>query len=160
MTMRYALLACLCAAVLAALVPDDGDACPLLFRRQIVMPCQPMPWQPPVLVMPAAPPVIRPEPVPLVTMFGGTPQRNMVNLTAKNLPADWDIDPKQPVNIKWSAALGSKAYVTVRGRKHKAMADQLTTVSKERLDNRVGRLSKTDLTNVERAIKTQLQLQE
>jgi outer membrane protein assembly factor BamB len=119
MTMRYALLACLCAAVLAALAPDDGDACQLLFRRQIVMPCQPMPWQPRVLVMPVAPPVIRPEPVPLVTMFGGTPQRNMVNLTAKNLPADWDIDPKQPVNIKWSAALGSKAYggpVVVGGR--------------------------------------------
>jgi mRNA interferase MazF len=46
----------------------------------------------------------------------------------------------------------------VRGKKHKAMADQLTTVSKRRLDNRVGRLSKTDMQAVEQAIKVQLDL--
>lgn len=39
----------------------------------------------------------------------------------------------------------SEAYVAVRRRKHKAMADQLTTISKVRLVNRVGRLSKPDL---------------
>jgi len=52
----------------------------------------------------------------------------------------------------------SEAYVTVRGKKHKAMADQLTTVSKARLQNRVGRLSKADLQAVEQAIKVQLEL--
>ncbi|HYT89435.1 MAG TPA: type II toxin-antitoxin system PemK/MazF family toxin [Gemmataceae bacterium] len=52
----------------------------------------------------------------------------------------------------------SEAYVTVRGKKHKAMADQLTTVSKDRLDNRVGRLSKKDMEGVEEAIKVQLAL--
>ena len=52
----------------------------------------------------------------------------------------------------------SEAYVTVRGKKHKAMADPLTTVSKDRLDNRVGRISKTDLEAVEQAIKVQLAL--
>ena len=113
LALRYALLACLGAAVFAVAMPDDGDACPLLFRRHIVLPCQPAPWQPPVLVIPAAPPVTRPEPVPppkpALTMFGGTPQRNMVNLTAKNLPVEWDTGDK-PVNIKWSADLGSKAY--------------------------------------------------
>ena len=46
----------------------------------------------------------------------------------------------------------------VRGKKHKAMADQLTTVSKARLDNRVGRLSRTDTQAVEQAIKVQLGL--
>lgn len=50
----------------------------------------------------------------------------------------------------------SEASVTVRGKKHKAMADQLTTVSKARLDNRLGRLSKTDLQGVEQAIRVQL----
>lgn len=39
----------------------------------------------------------------------------------------------------------SEAYVAVRRRKHKAMADQLATISKVRLVNRVGRLSKPDL---------------
>ena len=52
----------------------------------------------------------------------------------------------------------SEALVTVRGKKHKAMADQLTTVSKRRLENRVGRLSKTDMQAVEQAIKVQLEL--
>ncbi len=52
----------------------------------------------------------------------------------------------------------SEAAVSVRGKKHKAMADQLTTVSKTRLQNRVGRLSKTDMQAVEKAIKVQLEL--
>ena len=52
----------------------------------------------------------------------------------------------------------SEALVTVRGKEHKAMADQLTTVSKRRLQNRIGRLSKTDMQAVEQAIKIQLDL--
>jgi mRNA interferase MazF len=52
----------------------------------------------------------------------------------------------------------SEAVVKVRGKKHKAMADQLTTVSKSRLQNRVGKLSKTDMEAVEQAIKVQLEL--
>jgi mRNA interferase MazF len=52
----------------------------------------------------------------------------------------------------------SEAPVTVRGKRHKAMADQLTTVSKGRLQNRVGRLSKFDMGAVEQAVKVQLEL--
>lgn len=52
----------------------------------------------------------------------------------------------------------SEAMVTVRRRRHKALADQLTTVSKQRLLNRVGRLSDTDLDAVEAAIRVQLGL--
>ena len=52
----------------------------------------------------------------------------------------------------------SEALVSVRGRQHKAMADQLTTVSKGRLENRIGRLSKKDMHAVEQAIKVQLDL--
>src|SRR3954447_13780767 len=46
----------------------------------------------------------------------------------------------------------SEASVIVRGKRHKAMADQLSTVSKTRLANRVGRLSKSDLNGVEQAL--------
>ena len=53
----------------------------------------------------------------------------------------------------------SEAYVTVRGQKRKAMADQLTTVSKLRLTGRVGQLSSPDLLGVERAILVQLALE-
>ena len=43
-------------------------------------------------------------------MYGGTPARNMANTLAKDLPKEWDTDAKKPVNIKWIADLGSKAY--------------------------------------------------
>jgi mRNA interferase MazF len=52
----------------------------------------------------------------------------------------------------------SEALVSVRGKKHKAMADQLTTASKDRVDNYVGRLSKSDLQAVEEVVKVQLGL--
>lgn len=52
----------------------------------------------------------------------------------------------------------SEAYVKVRGKKHKAMADQLCTVSKTRLDNRVGKISADDMKSLEDAIKVQLAL--
>jgi mRNA interferase MazF len=50
----------------------------------------------------------------------------------------------------------SEAYVTLNDRQHKAMADQITTVSKKRLTNKMGKLSKSDLQAVERIIKVQL----
>jgi mRNA interferase MazF len=52
----------------------------------------------------------------------------------------------------------SEAYVTVRGKRHKAMADQLSTAAKGRLENRIGRLSRADLHAVGEAIKIQLAL--
>ncbi len=52
----------------------------------------------------------------------------------------------------------SEAYVMVRGKKNKAMADQLTTVSKLRLLNLAGRLSRADVKGVEQSIKVQLAL--
>jgi mRNA interferase MazF len=53
----------------------------------------------------------------------------------------------------------SEALVSVSGKRHKALADQLTTISKLRVTtNRVGRLSKTDMSAVGQAIKVQLEL--
>ena len=63
-----------------------------------------------------------------------------------------------PLTTNVARLYPSEARVTVRGKPHKAMADQLTTVSKGRLENRVGKLSKTDLEGVEQAIKVQLSL--
>jgi outer membrane protein assembly factor BamB len=56
-------------------------------------------------------PVLQPKPVVHQwPMFGGTPQRNMVNLLARNLPVEWEVEPGKRKNIKWVADLGSKAY--------------------------------------------------
>ena len=52
----------------------------------------------------------------------------------------------------------SEAYVMLKGRQNKAMADQPTTVSKARLVNMIGRLSNADLKKVEQAIKVQLDI--
>lgn len=52
----------------------------------------------------------------------------------------------------------SEAYVMLGGKQNKAMADQLTTVSKARLLSSTGRLSRADLNKVEQAIKVQLGL--
>ena len=52
----------------------------------------------------------------------------------------------------------NEAYVTLNGQQRKAMADQLTTASKARLSNQIGRLSQADLQKVEHAIKIQLAL--
>jgi mRNA interferase MazF len=52
----------------------------------------------------------------------------------------------------------SEAYITLRGKKAKAMADQLTTVNKKRLINQAGSVSKTELESLERAIMIQLDL--
>lgn len=61
-----------------------------------------------------------------------------------------------PLTTNVDRVYPSEALVKVRGKKHKA--DQLTTVSKTRLQNRVGRLSDTDIQAVEQAIKVQLDL--
>jgi mRNA interferase MazF len=52
----------------------------------------------------------------------------------------------------------SEAYVTFRRKKAKAMADQITTVSKKRLMNSAGSISSTEMENIGKAITTQLGL--
>jgi mRNA interferase MazF len=63
-----------------------------------------------------------------------------------------------PLTTNVDRVYPSEALVKMRGKKHKAMADQLTTVSKTRLQNRVGKLSKTDMEAVDQAIRVQLEL--
>lgn len=50
----------------------------------------------------------------------------------------------------------SEALVTLEGRPNKALADQLTTVSKLRLISRMAKLSDQEIRKIEHAIKVQL----
>lgn len=52
----------------------------------------------------------------------------------------------------------SEAVVVFEGKESKAMADQLATVSKQRLFRRAGILSQDDMRKVEEAIKVQLDI--
>ena len=63
-----------------------------------------------------------------------------------------------PLTSSTSKLYPSEAYVSVKGKRSKAMADQLTTVSKARLTNKAGTLSSSDMENVARAIAIQLDL--
>jgi mRNA interferase MazF len=63
-----------------------------------------------------------------------------------------------PLTRKTEDLYPSEAYVTVGGKKGKAMADQLATVSKLRLSKRIGVLSAEDMKGIVQAIKIQLDL--
>jgi outer membrane protein assembly factor BamB len=43
-------------------------------------------------------------------LWGGTVQRNLVNLFETNVPTEWSVVAGKEKNIKWSVDLGSKAY--------------------------------------------------
>ena len=61
-----------------------------------------------------------------------------------------------PLTSNTGRVYPSDALVTVGGRQSKAMGDQLTTASKQRLLNRAGALSASDLRAVEGAVRVQL----
>jgi mRNA interferase MazF len=63
-----------------------------------------------------------------------------------------------PLTSRVDRIYPSEAVVEVRGNLSKAMADQLTTVSKLRLIDQEGRLSRADMRKVEHAVRIQLGL--
>lgn len=63
-----------------------------------------------------------------------------------------------PLTSNTARLYPSETYVTVRGEQSKAMADQIATVSKLRLQQRIDRLSSSEMRGVERAIRVQLGL--
>lgn len=63
-----------------------------------------------------------------------------------------------PLTSSMDRFFPSEASVILNGQLRKAMADQLTTVSKLRLSSRMGLLSFSDVEQVEQAIRVQLNL--
>lgn len=63
-----------------------------------------------------------------------------------------------PLTTNVSRLFPCEAYVVVNKTKHKAMADQIMTVSKQRLTKNSGSLSDRDMEAVEGAIRIQLGL--
>jgi mRNA interferase MazF len=94
------------------------------------------------------------------TSVGGEIRKERPVVIVSNDAANKHLNRVQviPLTTNTESLYPSEAYVTVRGKKNKAMADQLTTVSRIRLKNRVARLSKADMEAVGLAIKIQLGL--
>jgi len=63
-----------------------------------------------------------------------------------------------PITSNIDKLFPSEAYVTLNGDQRKAVADQITTVSKTRFKNTIGRLSAADMKKVEQAIRLQLDM--
>lgn len=63
-----------------------------------------------------------------------------------------------PLSSRADKVYPSEAVVIIDGKESKAMADQLATVSKERLFRRAGVLAAEDMRKVEEAVKTQLEI--
>ena len=63
-----------------------------------------------------------------------------------------------PLTSRTDRVYPSETLVTFDGRQSKALADHLTTVSKQRLSNRAGKLTTDDVRSIERIVKLQLGL--
>lgn len=63
-----------------------------------------------------------------------------------------------PVTSNNAKCYPCEAYVEIEGKLCKAMADQIATVSKQRLKSKICRISEQNALEVERAIKVQLAL--
>jgi mRNA interferase MazF len=61
-----------------------------------------------------------------------------------------------PLTSQTAKVYTGQALVTVNGEPRKAMADQLTTASKERMRSKLGEVSTSDIAAVERAILVHL----
>src|ERR1700757_5006723 len=61
-----------------------------------------------------------------------------------------------PISSQVAKVYPGEALIALNGERRKAMADQITTASKQRLKNKLGVLSRADVTAVEASILFQL----
>ncbi|MBM4032361.1 MAG: type II toxin-antitoxin system PemK/MazF family toxin [Planctomycetes bacterium] len=91
---------------------------------------------------------------------GGEIQKHRPAVIVRNDAANKLLNRVQvaPLTRNVAKLYPGEAYVTLRGRMVKALGNQLTTVSKQRLLNRVGTISPGEMEDIARAIRVQLDL--
>jgi mRNA interferase MazF len=91
---------------------------------------------------------------------GGEIQKKRPAIIVSNNISNRNLNRLQvvPLTSRIDRLYPSEAYVVVNGRQVKAMADQLTTISKLRLSGQMGTISAADLAQVADKIKLQLEL--
>lgn len=92
--------------------------------------------------------------------IGGETQKVRPAIVISNNVSNQSMNRVQvvPITSNTAKCYPCEAFVEINGKTSKAMADQLATVSKLRLKNKIGEITKQNITALERAIKTQLGL--
>jgi len=96
--------------------------------------------------------------VNFTTSDGGEIQKKRPSVIISNDSANKHLNRVQvvPITSNVTHLYPSEAYIVLNGKKNKAMTDQITTVSKERLSDPIGILAKEDMQKIENALKKQL----
>lgn len=91
---------------------------------------------------------------------GGEIQKRLPALIVSNDAANRALNRVQVVPLTGNVKriYPSEAYVWLGQRQSKAMADQIATVSKRRLQTRIASITAEEMSSVERAIRVQLSL--
>jgi len=92
--------------------------------------------------------------------LGGEIKKTRPAIIVSNNAANAHLNRVQvvPITSNTDRIYPGEAFVSLNGEKRKAMADQLATVSKQRVGGRVGALGSEDMARVEAAIAVQLAL--
>ncbi|MFZ0392595.1 MAG: type II toxin-antitoxin system PemK/MazF family toxin [Terracidiphilus sp.] len=92
--------------------------------------------------------------------LGGEIQKTRPAVVISNNAANAALNRLQvvPITSKTDRLYPGEALIELNGEKRKAMADQLTTVSRIRLGKRLGAISSADMDRIEDAVMLQLGL--
>lgn len=91
---------------------------------------------------------------------GGEIQKTRPAVIVSNDIANEHLNQLQvlPLTSNTEKCYPCEAYVKIEGKTNKAMADQIVTISKERLKKKIGHVSSANMLDIERALRIQLDL--